>query len=140
MALGIKTTNVAALPLQNRAIGLHTEINCSEFEEMDRVDVPLINFCSVALGEAVLNERMDVMMLAAHDVDVAVRHFVEVQKENNGFRIVGWSSAPKESEDCISDAKIMQVVSFQPIWPLTNAAKHARIKKTTNATGGDYCY
>ena len=45
----------------NRAIGLHTEIYCSELD-MNRVDVPLINFCSVAISQVLLIEKMDVMV------------------------------------------------------------------------------
>ena len=103
----------ASLRTNNRAVALHTELYCSEFEMMDRVDVPIVSFTNVSLRELVLAEKFDVMALPPHDVDDGVR-MLATEQGASGFIIIGWCRAPKETDNSISDAKVMHVVSCLP--------------------------
>ena len=98
---------------------------------MDRVDVPIVDFASVTLGEVMMVEKFDVMALPSHDVDDAVRKIAEVQNQT-GFRIIGWCRAAKETEHSISDAKIMHVVYCMPEGELCDDAKALRLKMASD--------
>ena len=128
---GDKNDPCGFISASNRAIGLTTDLYCPEFE-LDRVYVPIVKYTSVPLGITVMAEKFDVLSMESHDVDDGVRRFTAVQNENEGFRIVGWCRAPKESDDSISDAKIMHVVSCLPEGNLSEDAKNARLKPQNN--------
>ena len=110
---GNKNEVCGCISSNNRAVALYTELYCSEFEMLDRVDVPIVSFTSVSLGELVLAEKFDVLALPPHDVDDGIRMLATAQRVS-GFRIIGWCRAPKESDNSISDAKVMHVVSCLP--------------------------
>ena len=128
---GDKNDPCGCISASNHAIGLTTDLYCPEFE-LDRVDVPIVKYTSVPLGITVMAEKFDVLSMESHDIDDGVRRFTAVQIENEGFRIVGWCRDPKESDDSISDAKIMDVVSCLPEGNLSEEAKNARLKPQNN--------
>ena len=64
--------------------------------------------------ELVMAEKFDVLSMESHDVDDGVRRSTYVQNENEGFRIIGRCRAPRDTDDSISDAKIIQVVLCLP--------------------------
>ena len=127
---GNKSDPCGCISASNRATGLKMELYCKEFE-MDRVDVPIVDFASVTLGEVMMVEKFDVMALPSHDVDDAVRKIAEVQNQT-GFRIIGWCRAAKETEHSISDAKIMHVVYCMPEGELCDDAKALRLKMASD--------
>ena len=130
---GNKNDQCGCISASNRAVALQTELYCTEFE-LDRVDVPIVNFASVILGELVLAEKFDVMALQPHDVDDSLRIIAAAQNDT-GFRLIGWCRAPKESDNSISDAKIMHVVSCLPEGG--NFSDIAKIKLLKLPTPGD---
>ena len=126
---GNKNEPCGCISAANRAIGLHCDLYCPEFE-LDRVEVPISQYCSVSLGLQVVSEKFDVMALAPHDVDDRIRELVSTQNET-GFRVIGWCRAPKESDQAISDAKLMHVVSCFPENGLSEQSKLLRLKPSS---------
>ena len=72
-------------------------------------------------------DRFDVMLVPSQDVDDRVRQITQAQNEV-GFRIIGWCRAPKESDQVISDAKVMRIVECTPVDGRTDEAKLLRLK------------
>ena len=68
---------------------------------------------AVSLGSQVITEKFHVMALAPHDVDDRIPRLASAQNEVS-FRLIGWCRAPKETDQAISDAKILHVVSCVP--------------------------
>ena len=72
-------------------------------------------------------DRFDVLLVPSHDVDDRVRQITQAQNKV-GFRVIGWCRAPKESDQAISDAKVMHIVNCTPLDGLTDEAKLLRLK------------
>ena len=132
---GSKNDICGCISAANRAVALQTDLFCPEFD-LDRVDVPIVSFISVKLGELVLSEKFDVMSLEPHDVDDGVKEIATAQN-TEGFQIIGWCRAPKESDNSISDAKVMHVVACIPKAGFCTEAKAKLLKMPVPETVTD---
>ena len=67
------------------------------------------------------------MLVPTHDVDDSIRRITEAQN-SKGLRVIGWCHAPKETDQAISETKIMHIVYCGPASGLTDEALLLRLK------------